>query len=69
MKEIIKTKSIEIAKFETLDSNINNILKRGFSVVYNEMFHSAGKKAPVNNAAFGCDCSTLLNMVAGCGCP
>ena len=66
-KEILKTKSFEIATFETLDLNGNTLCKAGFSVVYNEMSLSAGKKAPVTNTAWGCGC-TVNNIVYGCGC-
>jgi len=66
-KEILKTKSFEITTFETLDLNGNTLCKAGFSLVYNEMLLSAGKKAPVNNT-FGCGCE-VHNNVPGCGCP
>jgi len=67
MKEIIKIESFKITNFKTLDSNENTIFKDSFSVVYNEMSLSAGKKAPVNTVQ-GCG-ATHFNIVAGCGCP
>ena len=69
-KEIKKTKTFDIAVFETLDANGIIVLKGGFSPAYDESLAFGGEPStdvPItNNSVLGCACT--LNMVAGCAC-
>jgi len=71
--EIKKTKSFDVAKFETLNSNGNTLLKGGFSTVYDENHAYTGGVSILGidvtiNAKAGCQCTNHCNTVAGCGC-
>ena len=72
-KEIKKTKDFNISVFEILDSAGNNLLKGGFSTVYDEYLATGGvakkETVVVNNTVPGCGCTIVNNNVAGCSCP
>jgi len=70
--EIMKTKSFDIALFETLDSKGTTLLKGGFSTVYDENLACGGFpgldiKVTVNTSP-NCGCTNSCNTVVGCGC-
>jgi len=62
-KEIKKTKSFDIAAFETLNSTGNALLKGGFSSVYDENSASGGAILGITINISKC------NTVPGCACP
>ncbi|MDR0294952.1 MAG: hypothetical protein LBH91_02010 [Prevotellaceae bacterium] len=64
--EIKQTKSFDVAKFETLDSNGNTLLKGGFSVAYEDNAYTGGFISL--NFTKVCVCTVnQCNTVAGCG--
>ena len=70
--EIMKTKSFDIAIFETLDSKGTALLKGGFSTAYDEGLAYGGMpsfeiKITVNSTV-NCACTNSCNTVAGCAC-
>ncbi|GHT54748.1 hypothetical protein FACS189451_08140 [Bacteroidia bacterium] len=70
-KEIKETKVFKVARFETLNSDGNVLLKGGFSPVYEEKAAFGGKSTPVvvANVVAGCDGTITINSVKGCGGP
>ena len=62
--EIKKTKSFDIATFETLGSNGNTLLTGGFSAALDDDL-ACGFSL---NFTKGCGCANTCNTIAGCAC-